>query len=119
MCGIVGLMNLDGAPVARETIARMCATLVHRGPDDQGIEQPFPWVGLGHRRLSIIDLVSGRQPLCNEDGRVWVTFNGEIFNYRELRQELIERGHRFRTQSDTEVLVHLYEEYGTSCVERL
>ena len=119
MCGIAGLLGLRGQPVEAELVRRMCAALAHRGPDDEGLEQPTAGVVLGHRRLSIIDVEGGHQPLCNEDGTVWVTFNGEIFNYRELRRELLAKGHRFRTRSDTEVLVHLYEEWGTSCLERI
>ncbi len=119
MCGIVGLINLDREPVDPGVVERMSATLVHRGPDGHGIEQPDPHVVLGHRRLSIIDVDGGRQPLSNEDGGIWITYNGEIFNYRELRAELIDRGHRFKTTTDTEVIVHLYEEEGPACVERL
>ncbi len=119
MCGIAGLMGLQRRPIDAEIVRRMCATLIHRGPDDEGLEQPSPHIALGHRRLSIIDIAGGHQPMCNEDRSVWVTFNGEIFNYRELRQELKSKGHRFETSSDTEVIVHLYEEHGTHCVERL
>lgn len=96
----------------------MLSRLVHRGPDDHGSWIDGP-VGLGHTRLSIIDLATGHQPLCNEDGTVWVVFNGEIFNYKELRSLLIEKGHRFRTDSDTEVIVHLYEEHGERFVDHL
>lgn len=95
----------------------MTAALAHRGPDGQGIECLGP-VGLGHRRLAIIDLEGGRQPLGNEDGRVWITYNGELYNYRELRAQLEGLGHRFRTQSDTEVILHAYEQWGDRCVER-
>ncbi len=97
----------------------MTRTLVHRGPDGEGYEYPAPHVGFGHRRLSIIDLEGGRQPLSNEDGTVWITFNGEIFNYRELREELEAKGHTFKTASDTEVIVHLFEEEGIDCAKRL
>ncbi|OLC28321.1 MAG: asparagine synthase (glutamine-hydrolyzing) [Armatimonadetes bacterium 13_1_40CM_64_14] len=96
----------------------MCAALIHRGPDDEGC-YVGQGVGLGMRRLSIIDLAGGHQPLCNEDGSVWVVFNGEIYNFRELRHELEGRGHRFTTETDTETIVHLYEEYGPHCVTRL
>jgi asparagine synthase (glutamine-hydrolysing) len=96
----------------------MCQTLFHRGPDDEGIHVDGP-VGLGMRRLSIIDLAGGHQPLCNEDGTVWVVFNGEIYNYRELRPDLEARGHVFATNSDTETIVHLYEEYGADFVQHL
>lgn len=119
MCGIVGVFHIDRKPVDPKTVRAMADSLVHRGPDGWGVELPEPWVGLGHRRLSIIDLETGKQPLCNEDGTVWITYNGEIFNYRELRDELIGKGHTFKTQSDTEVIVHLYEEEGPACVERL
>jgi asparagine synthase (glutamine-hydrolysing) len=120
MCGIVGKINFDrDHPVAPQEMAQMAATLAHRGPDGEGT-----WVegnvGLAHRRLSIIDLSCGaNQPMSNEDGSVWITFNGEIYNFQELRQELELRGHTFRTHSDTEVIVHAYEDYGRDCVERL
>lgn len=117
MCGIVGLVQTKNAPVSRELITAMTTALSHRGPDGFGIELKDQ-VGLGHRRLSIIDLETGKQPLCNEDKTVWVTFNGEIYNFRELRQELEFKGHKFRTRSDTEVIVHGYEEWGDRCVER-
>lgn len=117
MCGICGVVG--GAPDReRDRVRRMTRALSHRGPDDEG-----QYVGrgavLGHRRLTIIDLSQGRQPLSNEDGTVWVTYNGEIYNYRELRRRLVKAGHRFRTDTDTEVLVHLYEEEGPECVRSL
>jgi len=120
MCGIVGKLNLDGRqPVEREIIARMLDVIPHRGPDGQGVELTGP-VGLGHRRLSIIDLSScGTQPMANEDGTVWITFNGEIYNYPELRGQLIQRGHVFRSNTDTEVIIHLYEEHGVDCLSHL
>jgi asparagine synthase (glutamine-hydrolysing) len=96
----------------------MADTIQHRGPDDEGYYCSGP-AGLGFRRLSIIDLQSGHQPLCNENGTVWIVFNGEIYNYQELRQFLVARGHVFKSQTDTEVIVHLYEEYGEACIERL
>src|SRR2546425_6554940 len=96
----------------------MADTLNHRGPDDEGF-YCGPGIGLGFRRLSIIDLSGGHQPLSNEDGTVWIVFNGEIYNYQELREHLLSRGHIFKTQADTEVIVHLYEELGEACVERL
>jgi asparagine synthase (glutamine-hydrolysing) len=96
----------------------MTRALTHRGPDDEGYYE-VPGLGLGHRRLSIIDLSTGRQPLCNEDGSVWVAFNGEIFNYVELRESLVKRGHLFKTHSDTETLVHLYEDRGLDFVDEL
>ena len=119
MCGICGSIGLQGQPAERAAIERMCAALVHRGPDAQGV-QIIGEAGLGQRRLSIIDLdPRSTAPLANEDGTVWVTFNGEIYNFRELRERLRDRGHRFRTESDTEVLVHLYEEHGAACVHEL
>ncbi len=119
MCGIAGILRTDGAqPVERDLLLRMCATLRHRGPDDQGIFQEGP-VGLGVRRLSIIDLATGHQPIRNESGNVVVVFNGEIYNFRDLRARLEARRHRFTTQSDTEVIVHLYEEYGVEAVRHL
>ena len=96
----------------------MCSTIVHRGPDDEGIYARGP-AGLGMRRLSIIDLSGGRQPIHNEDQSVWVVFNGEIYNFPELRKELEQRGHKFYTHSDTEVIVHLYEDFGTDCIKKL
>ncbi len=99
-------------------LRRMTRALTHRGPDEEGYYER-PGIGLGHRRLSIIDLGTGQQPLCNEDGSVWVSFNGEIFNYLELREDLLKRGHQFKTRSDTEVLVHLYEERGLEFVHAL
>jgi asparagine synthase (glutamine-hydrolysing) len=99
-------------------IRGMLETIRHRGPDDEGIYLGSQ-VGLGHRRLSIIDLKSGHQPLSNEDGTVWIVFNGEIYNFQELRGWLLSKGHVFRTHSDTEVIVHLYEELGPQCLEKL
>ncbi len=119
MCGIAGYMNADPAQRADAgLLKRMTDTIVHRGPDDEGFFVSGP-VALGVRRLAIIDLVTGGQPIGNEDGTVHVVFNGEIYNYRELREELLAKGHRFTTQSDTEVLVHLYEEEGDAFVGRL
>lgn len=119
MCGIVGKLNLDGdQPVHRELLRQMMDQIVHRGPDGEGEYFSGP-VGLGHRRLSIIGLESGAQPMSNEDGSVWVVYNGEIYNFPELRAELEARGHTFKSDTDTEVIVHLYEELGAECVERL
>lgn len=118
MCGISGRYNFDGRPVSAHEIAAMRDALHHRGPDDSGLFVEGA-VGLGHRRLSIIDLAGGHQPLSNEDGSVSVIFNGEIYNFQELRNELIARGHTLKTRSDTEVIVHLYEELGAQCVQRL
>ena len=121
MCGIAGILYRDsGRPVERGALKGMADAIAHRGPDAEGY-----WigngqgVGLAHRRLSIIDLAGGQQPLGNEDGSVQVVFNGEIYNYRELREGLVARGHTLRTSSDTEVLVHLYEERGPALVEKL
>jgi asparagine synthase (glutamine-hydrolysing) len=118
MCGIAGIVSLGERPVALDEIRRMCAVLTHRGPNDEGI-YVAPRVGLGMRRLSIIDLATGRQPVRNEDGTVWAVFNGEIYNFQNLRKDLVARGHRFTTATDTEVIVHLYEEHGERCVESL
>ena len=96
----------------------MTHALRHRGPDGQGVKD-FPQAVLGHRRLAIIDRAGGSQPLANEDGTVWITFNGEVYNHHDLRRTLIGRGHQFRTVSDTEAILHAYEEYGAACVERL
>jgi asparagine synthase (glutamine-hydrolysing) len=119
MCGIAGILNFEsGTPVEETDIGRMLAMIRHRGPDEAGIFLNG-LVGLGNARLSIIDLSGGQQPISNEDGTLWIVFNGEIFNYLELRPELEARGHRFATASDTEVLLHLYEEFGSQCLERL
>jgi len=118
MCGIAGIFNLDGATVATESLKGMIRMLAHRGPDDTGFHMQNG-VGLAHARLSIIDLAGGQQPMCNEDSSLWITFNGEIFNYLELREELRSKGHRFATRSDTEVILHLYEEKGEDCVQYL
>src|SRR5262249_15990092 len=104
--------------IAAEAVHRMCQTIVHRGPDDEGIYARGP-IGLGMRRLSIIDLSGGKQPIHNEDESIWIVFNGEIYNFPELRRELEARGHRFCTLSDTEVIVNLYEESGAECVKKL
>jgi asparagine synthase (glutamine-hydrolysing) len=119
MCGICGIFEFgEQREIPRELVHRMTQTIVHRGPDDEGIFVGRG-IGLGFRRLSIIDLAGGHQPLSNEDGRVWVMLNGEIYNYLELHDDLIKRGHRFSTHSDTETIVHLYEEYGEECFARL
>ena len=119
MCGIVGVVNLKSPiPVARETLFRMLQTMQHRGPDGAGIYRDA-WTGLGSTRLSIIDPDGGDQPIGNEDGTLWIVFNGEIFNYLELRPGLEQRGHRFLTHCDTEVVLHLYEEYGPQCLQML
>ncbi len=118
MCGIVGIFDLNGvAPIDRDVLHRMNETQFHRGPDEGGIHTE-PGLGFGHRRLSIIDLSSGQQPLFNEDGSVVVTYNGEIYNFPELSDELKTAGHIFKTHSDTEVIVHAWEEWGEKCVDR-
>jgi asparagine synthase (glutamine-hydrolysing) len=121
VCGIAGIVDLKqagGAPPAREQLLRMASALYHRGPDEFGIYRDRS-AGLAHARLSIIDVSSGQQPLSNEDGTLWIVFNGEIFNYIELRAELQRLGHRFRTQSDTEVIVHAYEAWGEEAFPRM
>jgi asparagine synthase (glutamine-hydrolysing) len=120
MCGISGLVNCGD----RETLARMTEVQAHRGPDDAGLwEQKFPdgsYIGLGSRRLAVIDLsTSGHMPMCNEDRTVWITYNGEIYNFAELRRDLAMKGHRFASETDTEVIIHLYEQDGPDCVKRL
>src|SRR3954463_6356853 len=117
MCGIAGVLYADPArPPDPDVLGAMGRSIAHRGPDGEGFWAE-PGVGLVHRRLSIIDLEGGAQPLANEDGSVQVVFNGEIYNFQELRAGLEARGHHFRTRSDTEVLVHLYEEEGDRLVE--
>ncbi|HEX9596598.1 MAG TPA: asparagine synthase (glutamine-hydrolyzing), partial [Anaerolineales bacterium] len=119
MCGIAGIVNADrSAAVDAAVIRRMCQAIIHRGPDEEGLYATGP-VGLGMRRLSIIDLSTGQQPIYNEDKTVLVVFNGEIYNFPQLRPELEKRGHRFYTKSDTEVIVHLYEDYGADFVHHL
>ena len=120
MCGIAGLVNCGND----STLARMIKVQAHRGPDDAGLwQQTSPdntYVGLGSRRLAILDLSeSGHMPMSNEDGSLWITYNGEIYNFRELRNELEAKGHRFASRTDTEVIVHLYEEEGPDCVKKL
>lgn len=119
MCGITGFYDahLD-RDSKNNVLTRMLAAIIHRGPDDSGVYTD-EHVALGFRRLSIIDLAAGHQPMANEDGTVWLTFNGEIYNYEELRSELIERGHRFATNTDSEVIIHLFEDLGMECVKRL
>lgn len=119
MCGIAGIVGAEPNYLADAAeVHRMCQTIVHRGPDDEGIYADGP-AALGMRRLSIIDLSTGRQPIHNEDCSLWTVFNGEIYNFLELRRGLEARGHRFYTNTDTEVIVHLYEEYGADCVKKL
>lgn len=119
MCGIVAIFNLDGARAdGSDLLLRMCNSIRHRGPDDEG-QYYYRNMGIGVRRLSIIDVQSGHQPIANEDETIWVCLNGEIYNYLELREALAKKGHTFRTGSDTECIVHLYEEYGEQCVNHL
>ena len=119
MCGIVGKIVPSGAgPVDRETLERMCGALEHRGPDSRGLFLNQR-VGLGIQRLRVVDLVTGDQPIFNEDRSIVVVLNGEIYNFQELREDLRRRGHRFATEGDTEVILHAYEEYGSGCVGRL
>lgn len=119
MCGIFGIINhSDKAPVAPEQLRKPLALMRHRGPDDEGV-MTERYAGLGMRRLSIIDVAGGRQPISNETGDISIVFNGEIYNYKELRAALEAEGHRFKTKSDTEVILHLYEEYGDACPGKL
>ena len=118
MCGIAGSLHLYGGSAGQEQLRRMIETIRYRGPDDIGTYSQGP-IGLAHARLSIIDLAGGHQPMSITQDSLWITFNGEIFNYIELRDELIAKGHRFTSSSDTEVLLHLYQEEGERCVERL
>jgi asparagine synthase (glutamine-hydrolysing) len=118
MCGIVGIISVDDDDPNPMLLRRMADAIVHRGPDGEGYYVE-PGVGLGHRRLSIIDLAGGQQPISNETGSVRIVFNGEIYNYKQLHAELEKRGHHFTTLTDTEVIVHAYEEYGERCVQHL
>ncbi len=125
MCGICGILDYrSNAKVNASAISKMCAEIKHRGPDDEGVyigtRNLSAAVGLGHRRLSIIDLSSaGHQPMANEDNTVWAVFNGEIYNYQDLKRELNNKGHIFKSATDTETVIHLYEEYGEECVNFL
>src|SRR5882757_1420108 len=120
MCGISGMFALNGAlgPDAQRTVRAMNGAMAHRGPDGDGFFDN-PRAVLGHRRLAIIDRAGGHQPMANEDGSCWVVFNGEIYNHRSLRPFLESKGHQFRTSSDTETILHAYEEFGPACVDRL
>ncbi len=119
MCGICGIYNASSKePASHSIIERMTRMMAHRGPDDSGLHLDGP-LGLGFARLSIIDLDGGHQPMCNETGALWLVFNGEIWNYQALRQDLQNKGHRFRTKGDSETILHAYEEYGTDCVTHL
>lgn len=118
MCGIVGILNIDRDLVDPVTLQQMCELIQHRGPDDKGFFCG-PGVGLGVQRLKIIDLLTGHQPIHNEDQSLWIVFNGEIYNFLFWRSELETKGHKFYTRTDTEVILHLYEEYGEGFVEKL
>lgn len=118
MCGITGIVHADGSPVDRDLLARMNEAIRHRGPDEDGFYFS-DGVGLGMRRLSIIDLKTGQQPIHNQDQSAWIVFNGEIYNYRELRKQLEDLGHRFYTDSDTEAIVHAYDQFGVDCPKYL
>ena len=118
MCGIAGFLLRDGAPAASDTVRAMCRVIRHRGPDDEGFYVDNG-CAIGMRRLSIIDLATGHQPIPNEDHSVWIVYNGEVYNFQELRANLMAQGHRFRTNSDTEAIVHLYEQEGIAGLERL
>src|SRR5512143_3481588 len=118
MCGICGIVQFNGSKADSAILRTMNNRIVHRGPDDEGYHIEGP-VGLAMRRLSIIDLATGHQPISNEDQSVWIVFNGEIYNHASLRQTLEPRGHQYRTNSDTETIIHLYEEFGDDCVNQL
>ncbi|HEY0386136.1 MAG TPA: hypothetical protein VGC64_09000, partial [Pyrinomonadaceae bacterium] len=118
MCGIVGIVAREEHPVSEGLLAEMCAAIRHRGPDEDGFYLEGA-TGLGMRRLAIIDLKGGQQPIHNEDRSAWIVFNGEIYNYKELRAELEKLGHRFYTDCDTEVIVHAYDRYGAECPKYL
>jgi asparagine synthase (glutamine-hydrolysing) len=119
MCGVAGILHLDGSPASHSVLARMTDTLAHRGPDGRGLHVDGP-LGLGHRRLSIIDVSdAGRQPMTTPDGRYWISYNGEIYNFRELRADLERRGWVVRSRTDSEVLLYAYAEWGARCLDRL
>lgn len=118
MCGIAGIVGSSEHVIDAAEVHRMCQTIIHRGPDDEGIYAKGP-VGLGMRRLSIIDIAGGHQPIHNEDKSIWIVFNGEIYNFPELRRELEQKGHKFYTNTDTEAIVHLYEDLGADCLKKL
>jgi asparagine synthase (glutamine-hydrolysing) len=122
MCGIAGIVQFaEAKPIAMEELTRMAQSLAHRGPDDSGIylDVKNHRCGLAHRRLSVIDLEGGHQPMSNADESIWITYNGECYNFQELRKELTRQGHHFKTNSDTEVIIHLYEQYGVNCVDHM
>ena len=118
MCGVAGVFNLDGRPASAAVLRKMTDAMAHRGPDDEGVHTDGP-MGLGHRRLAIIDLsAAGHQPMLTDDGRLALSYNGEVYNFRELRRELEAAGHCFRSRTDSEVVLHAYQEWGPACVER-
>src|SRR5579864_3542207 len=118
MCGICGAIGIELKQTSEAAVRRMMASMVHRGPDEEGT-LVAPFLAVGMQRLSIVDLPGGSQPVWNEAGTLAVVYNGEIYNFRELRGELESLGHKFRTRSDTEVIVHAYEQWGEKCAERL
>lgn len=118
MCGIPGVLNFDGKPVSPDVLDAMIRMLAYRGPDANGLFLERE-LGLAHTRLSIIDVDGGQQPMHSDDGSLWITFNSEIFNFLELRSDLIQKGYRFATRSDTEVILHLYQEEGEQCIHKL
>ncbi len=118
MCGIVGIINANSRSVERETLEKMNRAIIHRGPDDDGFYVREN-VGLAMRRLSIIDVACGKQPIYNQDKTAWIVFNGEIYNFQQLRADLEKQGDKFYTHSDTEVILHLYDRYGADCVQHL
>jgi asparagine synthase (glutamine-hydrolysing) len=118
MCGITGILSAEPRPEYRQALEKMSAAIHHRGPDDSGHYLEADRVFLGHRRLSIIDLATGRQPIANEDGRKWIVYNGEVFNHAAVRKELETAGHRYRTRTDTETILHAWEEFGPDCLHR-
>src|SRR5215469_7028355 len=117
MCGIAGVINAEGSRADESIIRRMTEVIAHRGPDASGFYLRGE-AALGHRRLSIIDLATGDQPMTNEDSSLWITYNGEIFNHAELRPDLEAAGHRYKSRCDTETILHAYEQYGDDCVTR-
>src|SRR4030095_7557888 len=118
MCGIAGIAHSEGGRTDQHLVRRMCSLIARRGPDGEGFYFD-DWVGLGMRRLAIIDVQTGQQPIANESQSVWVVFNGALYNYQERRRDLERRNHHFATSSDTECLVHLYEDFGDEAVSRL
>ena len=119
MCGICGILNFKERNIDADLLHNMCDTLSHRGPDDSGVYLESPYIGLDHRRLSIIDLATRHQPMSNEDKSVWIAFNGEIYNYKKLQHDLKPKGHVFTIESDTETIIHLYVEVGIDCIHEL